>query len=89
MPQQTKQTFPLEYRSLESTSKLKKKVPRKDEEITEKLQLKIKTVEDIDVKMTQTDLKETKVLKPCSVHMATGWVCTLLDASGPMSSEKL
>ncbi len=32
MPQQTKQTFPLEYRSLENTSKWPIKVPRKDEE---------------------------------------------------------
>ncbi len=44
--------------------------------ITEKLPLKIHTVEDIDVKMIQNDLKatemENEVFKPCSVYMAGG-----------------
>ncbi len=44
--------------------------------IAEKLTLKIQTVEDIDVKMTQNDFEDKrdgkKVLIPCSVCMAGG-----------------
>ena len=31
---------------------------------------------------------KNKVLKPCSLYMARGWVCTLLGASVPASTEK-
>ncbi len=44
--------------------------------ITEKLPLKIQTVEDIDVKTTQNDLEGNRdrkyVIKPCSVHVVGG-----------------
>ncbi len=60
-------------------------------QITEKSHLKIKTVEDIGAKLSKRTWKATKiknkVLKPWSLYMAKGWVCTLLGTSVPASTE--
>ena len=79
------------FRLIRNYYKTKNLGGRGQRHITEKLPLRIQTVEDIYVKMTQNDLECNRdiVLKPCSVFMALGVYVHCYLYHNSTSTEKL